>query len=331
MSSLERTITPPRRWWKVFGKRGGRSYFVLTALLPLLSYMLLWEVLPIIWTLCLSFFDYSPSRSGGVILGFGGTNPYIGLEHFRRMMGNSLQAQLFRTSLINTLMFAFIAVPLNLLITIPLAVAIESVHERFKGFFRFIYFLPTVTTSVAVAAMWKYLYHPQQGLFNIILKGVGLQPVIWLGDPRATLGGVPVALWAVILASVWHDMGYNLIILIAALQAIPETFKEAARIDGASEWRVFWHITLPLLRPAIVSASTLTMMYFFHAFDIIQIMTDGGPSNQTQVLVLDIYQNAFRSGRMGWAGAEAFILFLIVLLVTLLQLRLARKEWHYDT
>ncbi len=247
------------------------------------------------------------------------------------MMGNSLQAQLFRTSLINTLMFAFIAVPLNLLITIPLAVAIESVHERFKGFFRFIYFLPTVTTSVAVAAMWKYLYHPQQGLFNIILKGVGLQPVIWLGDPRATLGGVPVALWAVILASVWHDMGYNLIILIAALQAIPETFKEAARIDGASEWRVFWHITLPLLRPAIVSASTLTMMYFFHAFDIIQIMTDGGPSNQTQVLVLDIYQNAFRSGRMGWAGAEAFILFLIVLLVTLLQLRLARKEWHYDT
>jgi multiple sugar transport system permease protein len=278
----------------------------------------------------LMFYEYSPGRAGGPILGLGGSNPFVGLEHFRNMIdGVSLEARLFRTSLRNTLIFAFAVLPLNLAITLPLAALIESVSSRIKTAFRAVYFLPVVTSSVGVALMWGWLYDPQRGLFNALIRTLGGTPVAWLSDPRARVLGVSVAMWAVIGAYLWQDFGYNLVIFIAALQGIPKEFREAALIDGANAWQVFTRITIPLLRPTLLFVCVMTMLSSFQIFDVIQVMTNGGPNNQTRVLVLDIYENAFRYQRMGWAAATAFVLVLIVMIVTIVQMRVLRTEWEY--
>jgi multiple sugar transport system permease protein len=312
------------------GSNRGQNLFVGSALTPLMLYMVFWTLFPMLWAVLLAFFDYAPTRSGGPILGLGGDNPFIGLGHFRNMLGDSLEAQKFRISLKTTLMFAFLVLPLNLAITIPLATAIEAVTGRLKTVFRFIYFLPTLTSSVGVALIWGYLYHPQRGLFNMILKALGLPSQIWLSNPRAIYLGVPLALWAIIFTYLWQDMGYNLVIFIAALQGIPHEFKEAAVVDGANVWQIFWHITVPLLRPTLLFVCVMTMLSSFQVFDIFQVMTEtGNPQDQTRVMVLDIYLNAFRFQRMGWAGAESIILFLIVFVVTVVQMRLLRTQWEY--
>jgi ABC-type sugar transport system permease subunit len=151
----------------------------------------------------------------------------------------------------------------------------------------------------------------------------------WLGDQHLIVWGIPVALIAIIIAYLWQDMGYNLVIFIAALQSIPESIKDAARIDGANWWNMFWRITIPLLTPTILLTSVLTMISSFQVFDIIQVMTNGGPNDQTRVMVLDIYNNAFRFQRMGWASAVSLVLFFLVLSISLVQTRMLRAEWEY--
>jgi multiple sugar transport system permease protein len=314
---------------KAGGQNRGKRLFVAGVMTPLLLYMLFWTLFPMLWAVTLAFFDYSATRNGGSFLGLGGDNPFIGLDHFRNMFSDSLEARQFRTSFKNTLLFAFIYLPLNLAVTIPLALIIEAVHQHFKTMFRFIYFLPTVTASVAVALIWGYLYHPQQGLINLMIKTFGGTPQIWLGDPRQSFLGVSLSLLSVIITYLWADMGYNLIIFIAALQGIPREFSEAARVDGANRWQLFWRITLPLLRPTLLFVCVLTMISSFQVFDIIQIMTQGNPQDQTRVMVLDIYQNAFRFQRMGWAGASSLVLFALILTVTVIQRRLLRTQWEY--
>jgi len=308
----------------------GKRRFVTSVTVPVILYAAAFGLLPVVWALVLMFFEYSPARSGGPILGLGGANPFVGLDHFHEMItGATLQARQFRVSLRNTLIFAFAVLPLNLAITLPLAALIESIHERLKGFFRSVYFLPVVTSSVGVALVWGFMYNPQNGLVNTVLKFFGGTPIAWLTDPRTTFFGISTALWAVIVAYLWQDFGYNMVIFIAALQGIPKEIKEAALIDGANFLQVFRFITIPLLRPALLFVCVMTMLSSFQVFDIIQVMTGGGPNSQTRVLVLDIYENAFRFGRMGWAAATAFVLLLVVALVTTLQMRVLRTDWEY--
>jgi ABC-type sugar transport system permease subunit len=303
--------------------------FVLGVTVPLLLYESL-GVFILGWAFVLMFFDYSSGRVGGPILGLGGSNPFVGLRHFVEMIqGTSVEASLFRTSLRNTLIFAFAVLPLNLAITLPLAYLLESIGDRFKALYRTIYFLPVLTSSVGVALIWLSMYNPQSGWINAILRLVGVSPISWLSDPRAGFLGISVAMWAVILAYLWQDYGYNMVIFIAALQAIPQEFKDAALIDGASPWRVFTRVTVPLIRPTLLFVCVMTMLSSFQVFDIIQVMTDGDPGYRTQVLMLDIYKNAFRYQRLGWAAAESFVLFLVVMGVTLVQMRLLRTEWEY--
>ncbi|MFN2152463.1 MAG: carbohydrate ABC transporter permease [Anaerolineales bacterium] len=313
--------------------RGGlviaKHRFVLSVTIPLLLYQSI-GVFVLGWAFVLMFFQYSPGRAGGPILGLGGSNPFIGLDHFATMLkGVSLEAKLFRTSLGNTLIFAFAVLPLNLLITLPLAWLLDSIGSRFQATFRTIYFLPVLTSSVGVALVWMSLYHPQSGWINQIIRFFGGTPVAWLSDPRAGFLGVSVAMWAVILAYLWQDYGYNMVIFIAALQNIPSELKEAAMIDGATAWQVFTRVTVPLIRPTLLFVCVMTMLSSFQVFDIIQVMTNGDPSNQTQVLMLDIYKNAFRYQRLGFAAAESFVLFLIVMGVTLFQMRVLRTDWEY--
>ena len=314
-------------------RRGGlwvsQRRFILGVTIPMILYGGI-GLFTVGWALVLAFFDYSPGRAGGAILGLGGSNPFVGLEHFANMVsGVSREATQFRISLKNTLIFALAVLPLNLAITLPLAALIESVGERFKTAFRAIYFLPVVTSSVGVALMWGYLYDPQRGLFNAVIRLFGGTPVAWLSDPRAQFLGVSVAMWAVIGAYLWQDFGYNLVIFIAALQGIPKEFKDAALIDGANPWQVFRKITVPLLRPTLLFVCVMTMLSSFQVFDVIQVMTNGNPNNQTRVLVLDIYDNAFRYQRMGWAAAVSLVLVAIVMIVTIIQMRALRTEWEY--
>ncbi len=317
------------------GRDATKRLFLASSVSPLILYMGFWTVLPLIWGFALAFFEYSARRSGGPLLGLGGDNPFVGLQHFQSMLNFSADAPLeirqFHIGVKITLLFAFLVVPLNLMLTLPLAVMIESVHEKLKGIFRTIFFLPVLAPSVGVAIMWGYIFHPQRGLLNAIIgKFAGkLIGINWTGDPKLVVFGIPVALFAVIIAYIWQDLGYNMVIFIAALQGIPKSIKDAAKIDGANSWQMFTKITLPLLSPTIMLTSVLTMISAFQVFDIIQVMTSGGPKNQTQVLLLNIYSYAFRYQRMGWAAAISVFLFLLVFSISLVQSRLLKSDWEY--
>jgi multiple sugar transport system permease protein len=315
-------------------KKGGglaiiKLRFVTGVTIPLLLYESL-GIFVLAWAFVLMFFDYSSGRLGGPILGLGGSNPFVGLRHFIDMInGTSVEASLFRVSLRNTLIFAVAILPLNLAITLPLAWMLESIGSRFKALYRTIYFLPVLTSSVGVALIWMSMYDPQAGWINAIIRFFGGTPVAWLADPHAGFANISIAMWAVILAYLWQDYGYNMVIFIAALQGIPQELKDAAMIDGASPWQAFSKITLPLIRPTMLFVCVMTMLSSFQVFDIIQVMTNGDPNNQTQVLMLDIYKNAFRYQNLGWAAAESFVLFVIVMIVTIIQMRLLRTDWEY--
>ncbi|MBN2499140.1 MAG: sugar ABC transporter permease [Anaerolineales bacterium] len=320
---------------KLGGRDSAKITFLGFTVTPLILYMTFWTAFPMIWGLALAFFEYSARRQGGPILGLGGDNPFVGLRHFRDMLNFSPDAPLvvrqFHSSFKTTLLFAFLVLPLNLAITLPLAVLIESVHDRLKGVFRTFFFLPVLAPSVGVAIMWGYVFNPQRGLLNAIITLIRgkLTAISWLRDQNMLLLGIPLALVAVIIAYLWQDLGYNLVIFIAALQGIPESIKDAARVDGVNSFQMFRYVTLPLLRPTILLASVFTMISSFQVFDIIQVMTEGGPNDQTRVLVLDVYNNAFRFQRMGWASAVSIVLLLVVIVISLLQNKLLESEWEY--
>lgn len=322
-------------WQRFFrGRDSAKKQFITGTISPLVLYMAFWTIFPLLWGMTLAFFEYSPRRAGG-FLGFGGDNPYIGLQHFQNMTIFSsdapLEVQQFHIGIKITLLFAFLVVPLNLLVTLPLAFMIESVHERVKGIFRTLFFLPVLAPSVGVAIMWGFIFHPQRGLLNAIIgKFAGkLIGINWTGDPKLVIWGIPVALFAIIIAYLWQDLGYNMVIFIAALQGIPESIKDAAKIDGANWWQMLTRIIIPLLMPTILLTAVLTMISAFQVFDIIQVMTDGGPKDQTQVLLLNVYNYAFRYQKMGWAAAVSIVMFLLIFSISLVQTRLLRTEWEY--
>jgi ABC-type sugar transport system permease subunit len=315
---------------RVKGPQAAQSQFASRSLTPIMLYTILFSVLPMIWAVALSLFDYSPIRKGSGFLGMGGANPFVGFENFIDMAAVSQPARLFQKSVINTFIFALLVLPFNLAITLPLASLIESVSGRWKSFFRTIYFLPTVSASVAVALIWGFIYDPQMGLLNNLIKSIGLVPPhSWLGDPKAAVLGIPLAMIAVIITYVWWDFGYNMIIFIAALQGIPQEIRDSARVDGANAWQEFWHITLPLMKRSIQFVCVMTMLSSLQVFDIFWVMTNGGPQDQTIPMVMAIYKSGFRSQTMGWAAAISMVLFLIIFVITIVQRRLLRTEWEY--
>ena len=327
---------PLRTIWQRFthGRDVAEKQFLAGTISPLVLYMAFWTLFPLMWGVALAFFEYSPRRAGG-FLGFGGDNPFIGFSNFQNMLdlspGAPLEVQQFQIGIKITLLFAALVVPLNLTVTLPLAFLIESVHERAKGFFRTLFFLPVLAPSVGVAIMWGFIFHPQRGLLNAILgqfagKIIG---IAWLRDPSLAVWGIPAALFAVVVAYLWQDLGYNMVIFIAALQGIPQSIKDAARIDGANWWQMFSRIIIPLLMPTILLTAVLTMISAFQVFDIIQVMTEGGPDDQTQVMLLNIYNYAFRYQKMGWAAAVSIVMFLLVFSISVVQTRLLRTEWEY--
>lgn len=306
--------------------------FAYASLVPLLLYLGLFTLFPIVWAVVMSLFDYTPIREGSGFLGLGGANPFIGIDNYLELFtGTSKPAEVFRLAVKNTFLFTALVLPLNLAITLPLAVLLESINEKFKTIFRAIYFLPTISSSVALVIIWAYMYAPGWGLLSMMIKAVGLvPPKSWLQDPNTVYVGVPLAMICVVVAHVWQDFGYNLVIFVAALQSIPKTLREAARVDGANAWQEFWLIVVPLLRRTILLASVLTVISSLQVFVIFQLLTRGGPKNQTQTLLLSIYENAFRfANNLGLSAAMSMILFMIILILTVVQFRILRTEWEY--
>jgi len=306
--------------------------FAYTSLTPILLYMGLFTLFPILFAVVMGFFSYSPIRDGTGFLDLGGANPFVGIKNYIELFtGTGKPAEVFRLAVKNTFLFTALVLPLNLVITLPLAVILESVGERFKTLFRAIYFLPTISSSVAVVIIWEYMYAPGWGLLSLMFKAIGLvPPKSWLSDPSMVYFGIPLAMICVVVAHVWQDFGYNLVIFVAALQSIPRTLREAARVDGANVWQEFWLVVVPLLRRTVLLTSVLTVISSLQVFVIFQLLSRGGPQNQTQTMVLSIYENAFRfANNLGLASAMSMILFIIILILTVTQFRILRTEWEY--
>jgi multiple sugar transport system permease protein len=240
---------------------------------------------------------------------------FVGFRNYSRLLATPD----FWNALKNTLYFAFVGGPLTIAVSLGAALLLNSKLVRFKGLFRTIYFTPFVTTLVAVAIVWRYLYHTQYGLFNFVLGKFGVSPIDWLGDPHW-------AMPAIILMAVWKSFGYNMLIFIAGLQAIPEELYDAAEIDGASTSRQFFSITLPMLTPTLVFVGVVTMIGYFQLFAEPYVMTQGGPLRSTTSVVLLMYEEGFRWWRMGYAAAIAFVLFIVILLATMVQFRLQKER-----
>jgi multiple sugar transport system permease protein len=240
---------------------------------------------------------------------------FVGLQNYTRLLATPLFWKAFG----NTLYFVVVGVPLSIGVSFAAALLLHAKQVRFRALFRTALFAPVVTTLVAVAVVWRYLFDARFGWLNYALGAVGVSPVDWLGDPRW-------AMPAIILFAVWKSFGYNMIILLAGLQAIPEELYEAARIDGASPWRQFRDVTLPVLAPMVVMVSILTIAGYFQLFAEPYVMTQGGPLQSTVSVLYLMYEEGFKWWNVGSASAVAFVLFLVIFALTMVQLRLTRWE-----
>lgn len=277
---------------------------------PSLGVITLFFFIPVIAAFSLSFSDFDIYSLGSwEYLRFVGLKNYIDL----------INDPLFWTALKNTFYFVLLGGPLSVGVSLGTAMLLNSKYIKWKGMFRLIYFLPVVTTLVAVSIVWRYIYHPRFGLLNYVLSFVGIGPFDWLGDPN-------LAMPAIILMAVWKNFGYNMIIFIAGLQNIPEELYEAASIEGASGWQRFRNITIPMLAPTTLFISVITMIGYFQLFAEPYIMTQGGPLNSTLSIVYYMYQEGFRWWNIGYSTALAFMLFIIILIGTLIQFKVQKID-----
>lgn len=240
---------------------------------------------------------------------------FVALRNYRELLSNPI----FWTAFANTLYFALVGGPLTVAVSLLAALLVNARLTRWKALFRTIYFAPVVTTLVAVSVVFRYLYHPRFGIINLALGALHLPQPDWLGDPR-------FAMPAIILLGVWKGFGYTMIIFIAGLQQVPEELYEAARLDGAGMWRQFRHVTMPMLGPTFLFVGIVVAIGQLQIFAEPYVMTRGGPLNKTLTIVMMMYEQGFKFWRMGYAAAVAFILFLIIGVATLVQMRLQEKQ-----
>jgi multiple sugar transport system permease protein len=276
---------------------------------PALVALGLFFFLPVAAALILSFTDFDIYAVADI-----GNLRFVGLDNYIHL----LETPLFWKALGNTGWFVVLGVPLSIMMSLAAALLLDNKLVRFKGFFRTVYFAPVVTTLVAVAVIWRYLLHTKYGLINWALGAIGIAPIDWLGDPHWSMP-------AIVLFAVWKNFGYNMIIILAGLQTIPEELHEAARIDGASAFQRLRHVTLPGLAPVLLVVSILTMAGYFQLFAEPYVMTQGGPVESTVSILYFMYEQGFRWWNLGFASAIAFVLFLIMFALTLVQLKVSER------
>jgi multiple sugar transport system permease protein len=278
--------------------------FISPSYLPLITFL----IVPMVAAVILSFAKWdllTPAK-------------WVGLSNYSELIHDKS----FLSSLGNTLYF--IAGYLPLVYVLGLAAAL-ALNNKFKGsgILRAAYFLPVVTSWVIVALLWKWILNPNGGLVNSLLAIFGIQGPGWWTSPKW-------AMFSVIIASAWKDLGYVMLILLSGLQAIPADYREAAALDGANKWQILRNITLPLLTPSTFFVIVISLINNFQVFDQFWVMTKGGPEGSTTVIMHNIVLNSFNYGRMGYASAMSMVLFVIILSITLMQLRLQKRWVHYE-
>lgn len=298
----------------ILAKRSGlsvktkRYLFCYLALLPVVALFIWLRVIPAASTINLSFHNWNLIRPN---------KPFIGLTNFINLFND----RLFLMSLKNTVIFAFATVIFGMLLAMPLALALNR-PKKLSGFYQSVYFLPVITPMVPIAVIFKWIYDPGYGLLNYFLSFFGVDPIGWLMYPS-------LALASIIVMCIWKNLGYHMLMLLVGLKNISVQYYEAAAIDGANKWQIFWRITLPLLKPILLYVFITTSIEGFNIFTPVYVMTtgsQGAPGNAVRTLVYNIYEEGFRYFKMGYASAQAVVLLLLVLAVTMLQFRMFRGE-----
>ena len=276
-----------------------------TFLLPNIIGFLVFILIPVIASFLMSFTSWN---------GFGVVE-FIGLDNYKQL----LKDDNFKISFFNSILFMVISVPITLFLSMLIAVALNQ-GIRFVKVFRTAVFLPYVTATIAVAAVWQLIFNPTMGPINGVLMNFGIdQPPGWLSSPT----------WALISVSIvyiWHSVGYYMVLFLAGLQGIPDYLYEAAELDGAGPVRKFFNITVPMLSPVLFFTTIIGVINSFKVFDLIYVLTGGGPGRSTHVLVYDIYNTAFKQFEYGYASAMAYVLFLLILVISIIQFR-GQKKW----
>lgn len=282
------------------------GFWALIFLMPSLIGILIFNFIPTITSFYLSFTKWN-------LLG---TPQFIGLNNYLSLFADPL----FYKVLQQTILFVFGTVILDVTISLFISIGLNNLVKG-KAIFRTIYFLPVVSSMVAVAILWNWIFDPAYGFLNYFLKIFNIDPIFWLSDPNW-------ALPAIIMVSVWKNIGYSTVLFLSGLQTLPQDCMEAASVDGAKPAQVFYKITLPLLSPTIFLVSIMSFINTFQTFDSVYILTSGGPQNTTNLMVYWLYKNAFEFYNMGRASAIAYVLFVIILIITLFQWNF-RKKWVF--
>jgi len=303
----------------------------LLFLAPALILLLVFKVWPILLAFQTSFYAW----------GIAGPWGFVGLANYRLL----LQDPFFWKAVWNTFLYTFMTVPLSLFTALAVALALNQ-GLRGLGLYRTIYFLPVITSIVAVSVVWKWLYHPDRGLFNYILSFLPGSPrLLWLEEHRGILElltgldlpwlleGPSLALFSLVLMSVWKSLGYNVVIFLAGLKNIPEVYYDAARVDGAGRWHTFWNVTWPLLSPTTFYVLMMTTIVSFQVFAPVWTMTGpppGGPLGTTNVVIYYLYQKGVEEYQVGYASAIAFLFFVFMISITLFQKLYLEKKVYYE-
>ena len=283
-----------------------RNRWGIVFILPQLISLVCLGIIPIVIAFVLSFFDWN-GFSAPVFTGF---------QNFKAVFTDPDTGIAIK----NTLVYSVIYVPCSIVLSLGLAMLLNKAWG--KMFYRAIFFLPQIVTSVGIAVVWSWIYQPQFGILNMILRFFGIEGKEWLRDPSTAMG-------AVIVMSIWWGLGYNIVLFLAGLQNVPRTYVEAAKIDGANERQVFFNITVPLISPTTLLVTITTMINAFQVFDQMFLLTSGGPAKKTYTMAIHIYQTAFKSYELGKASTAALILFFVVVAVSVIQFKLSDKWVHY--
>jgi len=301
-------IQPQVSFSQRFKRSFGKAFWGYLFVLPSLLIIILFKLVPLIVGFIISFTDWNLLSSP----------EFIGLQNYARLFSDPTSGKVFA----NTFYYSALSVPLNLAISLALALAL---NQKLKGlaFFRTAYYIPVVTASVAVSAIWVWLLS-DFGFINQILSSNGVKSINFLQDTRT-------ALTSITLVDVWKNLGFNVVIFLAALQDVPEELRDAARVDGATSVGIFRHVTLPLISPSIFFTGVMGIIGSLQAFDLVYNMSmkhEGGPARATSTVGFYVWQNAFKYSRMGYAAAISFALMAILLVLTIAQWQLRRK-WVY--
>jgi multiple sugar transport system permease protein len=287
------------------------SFTSFLFVLPYLTMFILFLIIPLVYGIYISFHEWnliSPDR------------PFVGLKNYVDILNpNTAAHETFFSGLWNTLQFVLYSVPLLVIIGLGLALLVNSLPEKIRGFFRTAYFIPYSISVSVIAVLWLWILDTNSGLINQYIVKLGFDPIPWLTK-------LPYAWISVVLATIWWTIGFNMIIFINALNEVPEDMYEAADIDGANSWKKFLHITLPSIRPVMLFVLVTSTIASFNVYGQPYLMTGGGPGDSTKVLLMGIVQQAFELRQLGSASAMAILMALVMIIISIIQYKVTNNK-----